>query len=130
MSNKKQDNLKYNPDLTEHDKDILNQDNVHGDGGDDQQLKDREKDTNFSKSNLDICFRLFDAASHNLLQIFLFSFNSSVFNKCDHLFMICLSPLNLLNVISRITPFLVSSWSAAFVPHHSLGQSLKLLPVF
>ena len=54
MSNKKQDNLKYNPDLTEHDKDILNQDNVHGDGGDDQQLKDREKDTNFSKSNLDI----------------------------------------------------------------------------
>jgi len=44
----------YNSNLTEHDKDILRQSNVHGDGGDDQQLRDRKKDVDFAGSDLDV----------------------------------------------------------------------------
>lgn len=50
----KEQELPYNPDITEHDKDILNQDNIHGDGGDDQQLKERKKPVDFTGKNLDI----------------------------------------------------------------------------
>ena len=46
--------LPYNPEITEHDKDILKQDNIHGDGGDDQQLKDRKRIVDFAGKNLDI----------------------------------------------------------------------------
>lgn len=50
----KNDKEKYNAELTQHDKDILKQDHVHGDGGDDQQLKDRQKPVDFTGSNLDV----------------------------------------------------------------------------
>ena len=38
-TSQKREDLPYNPNVTEHDKDILRQDNIHGDGGDDQQLR-------------------------------------------------------------------------------------------
>ncbi len=44
----------YNPELTKHDKDILNQDNIHGDGGDDQLLKDRKQKVDFAGEDLDV----------------------------------------------------------------------------
>ena len=56
-TNENKDNKKqelYNSDITEHDKDILNQANIHGDGGDDQQLRDRKKEVDFAGSDLDI----------------------------------------------------------------------------
>lgn len=46
--------LPYNPEITEHDLDILSQDNIHGDGGDDQQLKDRVEEVDFAGEDLDI----------------------------------------------------------------------------
>lgn len=53
--NKKDDkNLPYNPDVTEHDKDILKQENIRGDGGDDQQLKDRKGKVDFTGKDLDV----------------------------------------------------------------------------
>ncbi|GER59554.1 hypothetical protein ULMA_16620 [Patiriisocius marinus] len=36
---KSDEKLKYNPEITERDMDILKQDNIHGDGGRDQLLK-------------------------------------------------------------------------------------------
>lgn len=51
---KKDQKLPYNPEITEHDLDILNQDNIHGDGGDDQQLRDREKKVDFAGDGLDV----------------------------------------------------------------------------
>lgn len=55
IENKKKDQkLPYNPEITEHDLDILNQDNIHGDGGDDQQLRDREKKVDFAGEGLDV----------------------------------------------------------------------------
>ncbi|WP_026450007.1 hypothetical protein [Aequorivita capsosiphonis] len=51
---KKKDENLYNPDITEHDKDILSQKNVHGDGGDDQQLRDRKKKVDFAGKDLDV----------------------------------------------------------------------------
>jgi hypothetical protein len=42
------------PEVTKHDKDILKQENVHGDGGDDQQLKERERPIDFAGSDLDV----------------------------------------------------------------------------
>ncbi|WGF91230.1 hypothetical protein [Aequorivita marisscotiae] len=48
------ENLPYNPEVTDHDKDILNQKNIHGDGGDDQQLKDRKNKVDFEGKDLDI----------------------------------------------------------------------------
>lgn len=44
----------YNSDVTQHDLDILQQGNVHGDGGDDQQLRERDKPVDFAGSDLDI----------------------------------------------------------------------------
>lgn len=44
----------YNSDITEHDKDILAQSNIHGDGGDDQQLRDRNQKVDFAGSDLDV----------------------------------------------------------------------------
>ncbi|MAP53514.1 hypothetical protein [Altibacter sp.] len=54
METNKKENLKYNPKITEHDKSILKQENIHGDGGDDQQLKERKRDVDFARSDLDI----------------------------------------------------------------------------
>ena len=55
-NSKKQDKkeLKYNPNVTEHDKDILKQKNIHGDGGDDQQLRERKDKVDFEGSGLDV----------------------------------------------------------------------------
>ena len=52
--NTSKEKLPYNPNITKHDKDILNQDNIHGDGGDDQQLKDRKEKVDFEGKDLDI----------------------------------------------------------------------------
>ncbi|WP_034261632.1 hypothetical protein [Altibacter lentus] len=54
METKKKNKLKYNSEITEHDKTILRQEHVHGDGGDDQQLKERKRDVDFAGSDLDI----------------------------------------------------------------------------
>lgn len=51
---KEEDNLPYNPNITEHDKDMLAQNNIHGDGGDDQQLRDRKDKVDFAGEDLDI----------------------------------------------------------------------------
>jgi hypothetical protein len=51
---KKEEKLPYNPDVTEHDKDMLSQKNIHGDGGDDQQLRDREEKVDFEGKDLDV----------------------------------------------------------------------------
>ena len=50
----KKENLKYNPEITNQDKAILNQDNIHGDGGDDLQLRDRKNKVDFAGKDLDI----------------------------------------------------------------------------
>lgn len=50
----KDEKLPYNPNVTEHDRDILSQKNIHGDGGDDQQLKDREEKVDFAGKDLDV----------------------------------------------------------------------------
>tara|TARA_R110002050_G_scaffold90000_1_gene189416 strand:- start:156 stop:449 length:294 start_codon:yes stop_codon:yes gene_type:complete len=52
--NNSNENLPYNPEITKHDKDILKQENIHGDGGDDQQLRDRKKKVDFEGKDLDI----------------------------------------------------------------------------
>ncbi len=46
--------LPYNPNVTKHDRDILSQENVHGDGRDDQQLRDRKGKVDFECTNLDV----------------------------------------------------------------------------
>ncbi len=55
-SNKKtkDEKLLYNPNVTERDKDILSQKNIHGDGGDDQQLRDRTEKVDFEGKDLDV----------------------------------------------------------------------------
>lgn len=53
-SKKKDEKLPYNPNITEHDKDILQQKNIHGDGGDDQQLRDRKEEVDFAGKDLDV----------------------------------------------------------------------------
>ncbi len=53
-NSEKKENLKYNPEITEQDKDILNQDNIHSDGGDDQELKDRKRKVDFAGADLDV----------------------------------------------------------------------------
>ena len=50
----KDEKLPYNPNVTEHDRDILSQKNIHGDGGDDQQLKDRKEKIDFEGRDLDV----------------------------------------------------------------------------
>ncbi|PVW13211.1 hypothetical protein [Marixanthomonas spongiae] len=44
----------YNADVTKHDLEMLGQDHIHGDGGDDQQLKERAQQIDFSGKNLDV----------------------------------------------------------------------------
>ncbi len=53
-NSKKVEKLPYNPDITDDDLDMLNQDNIDGDGGDDQQLKDREEKVDFAGKDLDV----------------------------------------------------------------------------
>lgn len=53
-SKKIDEKLSYNTNITEHDKDILSQRNVHGDGGDDQQLRDRKEKVDFEGKDLDV----------------------------------------------------------------------------
>lgn len=53
-NSKKDKKLPYNPDITDDDLDMLNQDNIHGDGGDDQQLKDRDEKVDFAGKDLDV----------------------------------------------------------------------------
>ena len=50
----KDEKLPYNPNVTEHDRDILSQNNIHGDGGDYQQLKDRKEKVDFAGKDLDV----------------------------------------------------------------------------
>lgn len=47
-------NKKYNPNLTEEELRMLNQENLHKDGGVDEQLRDREEEVDFAGSDLDI----------------------------------------------------------------------------
>ena len=51
MNNKEKS---YNSDLTEQEKEMLNQENLHQDGGDDENLKNRTKDVDFAGSELDV----------------------------------------------------------------------------
>jgi hypothetical protein len=53
MKDKNQKNT-YNSDLTKDDKDLLKQENIHSDGGDDLQLKDRQRPVDFAGSDLDV----------------------------------------------------------------------------
>ena len=52
-TDKTQENT-YNSDLTKEDLDILNQKNLHKDGGADEQLRDRTREVDFSGKDLDI----------------------------------------------------------------------------
>ncbi|MAW94558.1 MULTISPECIES: hypothetical protein [unclassified Leeuwenhoekiella] len=54
MKTAKNEEKTYNSDLTQHDKDILNQKNIHKDGGADEQLRDRKKEVDFTGSDLDV----------------------------------------------------------------------------
>tara|TARA_B100000949_G_scaffold122253_1_gene107960 strand:- start:111 stop:443 length:333 start_codon:yes stop_codon:yes gene_type:complete len=45
---------KYNSDVTKHDLEVLGQDHIHGDGGDDQQLRERAQKIDFSGKKLDV----------------------------------------------------------------------------
>ena len=45
---------KYNSEITEQEKEMLNQENVHNDGGDDQDLNQRKKDVDFVGNDLDV----------------------------------------------------------------------------
>lgn len=54
MSTKKKTKAAYNSDLTKEDLDILNQKNIHKNGGVDEQLRDRVKDVDFTGEDLDI----------------------------------------------------------------------------
>jgi hypothetical protein len=49
-----QNNPKYNSDITADDKHILKQKNIHTDGGDDRQLKERERSVDFAGLDLDV----------------------------------------------------------------------------
>ncbi len=53
-NNKENEKLPYNPNVTVHDKDMLSQKNIHGDGGDDQQLRDRKQQVDFAGKDLDV----------------------------------------------------------------------------
>ena len=55
MEKNKKD-LKYNPEITKHDLDILGEknQNLRTDGGDDQQLIDRSEEVDFEGEDLDV----------------------------------------------------------------------------
>ncbi|TQD40240.1 hypothetical protein [Haloflavibacter putidus] len=44
----------YNSEITEQEKKILNQENVHKDGGDDEFLRERKRNPDFAAEDLDI----------------------------------------------------------------------------
>lgn len=44
----------YNSNITEEERKMLDQENIHKDGGVDEQLRDRKKDVDFSGQNLDV----------------------------------------------------------------------------
>lgn len=48
------DNLPYDPNITKQDLNTLSQKNVHTDGGDDQQLRDRIEKVDFAGKDLDV----------------------------------------------------------------------------
>ncbi|SDB35876.1 hypothetical protein SAMN03097699_0889 [Flavobacteriaceae bacterium MAR_2010_188] len=52
----KDEKLKYNPNVTKHDKEILGEreENIRGDNGDDSILYDRKKPVDFAAEDLDI----------------------------------------------------------------------------
>ncbi|MBW2960739.1 hypothetical protein [Mesonia aestuariivivens] len=50
---KKQEN-KYNSEITNQEKEMLNQENIHRTGGDDEDLTNREKELDFTASDLDV----------------------------------------------------------------------------
>lgn len=54
MKTKETKEKTYNSELTQLDKDILNQKNIHNDGGADEQLRNREKEVDFTGNDLDI----------------------------------------------------------------------------
>lgn len=45
---------KDDADISERELENLRQKNIHGDGGDDQQLRERQKDVDFSGEDLDV----------------------------------------------------------------------------
>jgi len=47
-------NVKYNSNLTEEERKMLNQENLHKDGGVDDQLRDRKEEVDFAGSDLDV----------------------------------------------------------------------------
>ena len=44
----------YNSEITEQEKEMLNQENLHNDGGDDENLVERERDIDFTGNDLDV----------------------------------------------------------------------------
>lgn len=46
--------LPYNPEVTKKDLEALQHDNIHTDGGDDEQLRERVKKVDFTGSDLDV----------------------------------------------------------------------------
>lgn len=53
-NNNQEENLPYNPNVTKQDLEALSQKNIHTDGGDDLQLRDRQEDVDFAGEDLDI----------------------------------------------------------------------------
>ena len=54
--NTSKEKLPYNPEITKEDKEMLRHDNknIHSDGGDDRDLKERKEDIDFAGKDLDI----------------------------------------------------------------------------
>ena len=44
----------YNSEITEQEKEMLNQENLHNDGGDYENLVERERDVDFTGNDLDV----------------------------------------------------------------------------
>ena len=44
----------YNSEITEQEKEMLNQENLHNDGGDDENLVERKRDVDFTGNDLDV----------------------------------------------------------------------------
>lgn len=56
MKNQEKEKKKplYNSDVTEREKELLDTENVHQDGGDDEILRDRKREADFEGKDLDI----------------------------------------------------------------------------
>lgn len=50
----RKEDLPYNPDVTKEDLDSLQHENIHRDGGDDEDLLDRTEDVDFTGKDLDV----------------------------------------------------------------------------